>query len=197
MDAGSGSPFLRRAREPHGTGRRLARRARLAAALFFSTLLLAGCYADLDWRKLAPEEGRFQMLMPARTQSASREIAPGVTMTVWSTSAANALFGVSVTDYPDAARGHLAGARDALLRNVSGTLLEDDAGPKPKGMTDGESRRLVIRGRIGSAGKGEDVTVHARLFAVDRRLYQLTLLGKGDKLTEADRDMFFSSFELR
>jgi hypothetical protein len=180
---------------------------RLATTLFAAALLLAGCYADLDWRKLASEEGRFQMLMPARTQSASREIAPGVTMTVWSTSAANALFGVSYTDYPDAARGHLAAARDALLRNVSGTLLEDDASPQPKGMTAGESRRLVIKGSVGGnsggpgnakgADAGKDVSVHARLFAVDRRLYQLTLIGKGDKLTESDRDMFFSSFELR
>lgn len=187
--------------------RPVPRRAWLRHLLLVASLLLAGCYADLDWRKLASEEGRFQMLMPARTQSASREIAPGVTMTVWSTSAGNALFGVSYTDYPDAARGHLASARDALLRNVSGTLVEDDAGPKPRGMTDGESRRLVIKGSLGGKGggpggakgseAGPEVTVHARLHAVDRRLYQLTLIGKGDKLTESDRDMFFSSFELR
>lgn len=192
--------------------RRFARLQRLllAALLLVSALPLAGCYADLDWRKLASEEGRFQMLMPARTQSASREVAPGVTMTVWSTSAGNALFGVSYTDYPDPARGHLADARNALLRNVSGALVEDDTGPKPRGMTDGESRRLVIKGSIGGKGSGAggpggakgseagpEVTVHARLHAVDRRLYQLTLIGKGDKLTESDRDMFFSSFELR
>ena len=179
----------------------------LAASLFASALLLAGCYADLDWRKLASEEGRFQMLMPARTQSASREIAPGVTMTVWSTSAGNALFGVSYTDYPDAARGHLAEARDALLRNVAGTLVEDGAGALPKGISAGESRRIAIKGNLGGKGSGpgstkvaeagQEVTVHARLYAVDRRLYQLTLIGKGDKLTESDRDMFFSSFELR
>ena len=41
-------------------------RARLSIALLTSWLLLAGCYPDRDWRKLSSEEGRFQMLMPAR-----------------------------------------------------------------------------------------------------------------------------------
>ena len=58
--------------------------------LALSVLLLAGCYADLDWRKLASEEGRFQVLMPARSQSASRSIGAGATMTLWTASARDA-----------------------------------------------------------------------------------------------------------
>ena len=75
-----------------------------------------------------------------------------------------------------------------------------------KGMTAGESRRLVIKGRIGGSGNngsdkgaaaGKEVSVHARLHAEDRRLYQLTIVGMSDTLAESDRDMFFSWFERR
>lgn len=178
--------------------------SRRSLLLAMSGLLLAGCYADLDWRKLASEEGRFQVLMPARSQSASRDIGAGATMTLWTTAARDALFGVSYTDYADPASGHLTEARDALLRNVSGTLVEELPLSAPmRGLvspaTAHDSRRISIDGRAQGTGKAaaRPVRVWAHFHAVGRRFYQLTIIAPPDALTESDREMFFSSFELR
>ncbi len=167
-----------------------------------AALLLTGCYADLDWRKLASEEGRFAVLMPARSNVASRALGGGARMTLWTASARDTLFGVSYTDYPDQALLHLTEARDALVRNVSGTALQDrpDTGPR-RGRTAGAeataSRMAIIRGgaRTGSDSSVKPVMVYMRLHALGPRLYQLTIIAPPDALAEADMDMFFSSFE--
>ena len=171
--------------------------------LALSLMLLGGCHADLDWRKLASEEGRFQMLMPARSQSETRNIGAGATMTLWTASARDSVFGISITDYPDAASLHVTEARDALARNVTGSVSEDRAGiaaPKgaPAGAIAAESRRIAISGSTGEAGKDtpRPVSVHARLYAIGNRLYQLTIITRPDTLTASDLEMFFYSFEL-
>lgn len=181
---------------------RLISRRNLLLAL--SALLLSGCYADLDWRKLASDEGRFLVLMPARSQSASRSIGAGATMTLWTTAARDALFGVSYTDYPDLAAVHLDEARKALLRNVSGTLVEEHplSAPLRGSVTPAAARnslRIIIDGRAQGSAKPatRPIRVWAHFHAIDRRLYQLTIIAPPDALTESDMEMFFSSFELR
>ncbi|MBM3346576.1 MAG: hypothetical protein FJY55_08805 [Betaproteobacteria bacterium] len=175
---------------------------RRSLLLVLAVLLLAGCYADLDWRKLASEAGRFQVLMPARSQSASRSIGSGATMTLWTTSARDALFGVNYTDYPDAGVGHLPQARDALLGIVSGSLVDErplDAPLRGAPSPARDSRRIPIDGRAPGAASGaaNPVGVWAHVHAIDRRLYQLTIVAPPDASSEGGREMFFSAFELR
>jgi hypothetical protein len=179
-------------------------RARLASLASLGSIalaaLLAGCYADLDWRKLAPDEADFIVLMPARSKSASNVIAGGVTMTQWTAATRDALFGVGYTDYPDGARVHLDAARDALARNVRGAIIEDRIEPVPS-RTAGisEIRAVTIRGSS-AAGAGDTtgaVMVHARFHVRNKRLYQLAVIARPNALSTNDLDTFFSSFELR
>jgi hypothetical protein len=164
------------------------------------TALLAACYADLDWRKLAPEEADFIVLMPARSRSASNLIAGGVTMTQWTASTRDALFGVGFTDYPGGAGVHLNAARDALARNVGGAIIEDRVEPTPSRLAGvSEIRAVTIRGSS-TASTGEAaraLTVHERLHVRGVRLYQLAVIARPDALSIGDLDTFFSSFELR
>ncbi len=176
-----------------------------ARALFLLLVpaFLAACYADLDWRKLASDEGKFQILMPARSQVATREISAGATMTLWTTTARDSLFGVGFTDYAGDANSHVLEARDALVRNVAGTIVDERADPStPKGApTLGAAlamRRITINGSTRAAAKEtlRPVIVHARLLPVGKRLYQMVVITRPDVLSEPDLDMFFSSFEL-
>lgn len=176
-----------------------------ARALFLLLVaaFLAGCYADLDWRKLASDDGRFQVLIPARAQVATREIGAGATMTLWTATARDSLFGVGFTDYAGDASSHILETRDALARNVAGNIVDDRADPStPKGALAPDSaltvRRITINGSTRASAKDtlRPVTVHARLLPVGKRLYQMVVMTRPDVLSEPDLDMFFSSFEL-
>ena len=180
---------------------------RIAERRVFAVLLalafLAGCYADLDWRNLASDDGKFQVLMPARSQSTTRVLGTGATMTLWTATARDALFGAGFTDYEDDASTHVAEARDALSRNVAGTVVDDLADPAiAKGLLARDAapvaRRITINGNTGASAKGalRPVIVHARLVPAGKRLYQLVVMTRPDALTPSDLDMFFSSFEL-
>lgn len=176
---------------------------RRAFAVLLALVFLAGCYADLDWRKLASDDGRFQVLMPARSQSTTRVLGAGATMTLWTATARDALFGAGFTDYADDASAHLAEARDALSRNVAGTVVDDLADPAiakralARDAAPG-ARRITISGNTGATAKQalRPVIVHARLIPAGKRLYQLVVMTRPDALTPSELDMFFSSFEL-
>lgn len=169
------------------------------APLALAMLLLAACYADMDWRKLAPDEADFAVLMPARSQSASNVISGGVTMTQWTAATRDALFGAAFTDYPDGAGRHLDAARDALARNVRGAIVEDRAEPVPsRASAVSEIRAVTIKGSgAGTGSSSQELTVHARFHVRGARLYQLAVIARPGAVGVEDLDTFFSSFELR
>jgi hypothetical protein len=164
-----------------------------AAALLLSLLLLSGCYADLDWRELKSTEGGFKVLMPARANENTGPMGTGAgnaTLTLWTAEAAGAVFGAGYADYPDTAGGaasHLATTRDGLVRNVRGKVTSEQA----VRTANLHGRSLIIEG---FAADGSPRVVHARLYASGRRLYELAVIARPGALTEADLEMFFSSF---
>src|SRR5258708_5782861 len=93
--------------------------------VLLAAVALTACYPDLDWRTVNAAEGRFTILMPARPQQETRNIAEGVTMRQWSARAAGALFSAAFADYPDAAAGHIDVVRNALAGRPGAKLAED------------------------------------------------------------------------
>ena len=157
-----------------------------AAALLLS-LLLSGCYAELDWRELKSTDGGFKVLMPARAKETSGPIAGSATLTLWTAEAAGAVFGAGHADYPNDAAANLTTARDGLARNVRGKVTSEQ-----------EVRAANLPGRAvtieGFAADGSPRVVHARLYASGRRLYELAVIAKPGALSTADLEMFFGSF---
>jgi hypothetical protein len=156
----------------------------LAAPLL--ALLLAGCYPDLDWRTLASADGRFSVLMPARSQEESRPIAEGAVMHQWATRAEDALFAAGYADYPDAAASHLATVQAAFAAKGGKLAAERDI------QQEGLAGRAFS---IEYPGDNEPV-LSVRLLAADHRLYQMVVLSRSGKPTKDDLDMFFGSFRL-
>jgi hypothetical protein len=108
----------------------------------------------------------------------------------WAAQTRDALFGVGYADYPDAAAGHVAAWRESLVRNAKGEISEDRE--LPAGPNTGTARALTVSGK---AADGSPRELHARLIALDHRLYQLAVVSKPGALSTSDLDTFFLSFE--
>jgi len=165
-----------------------------ALALVAACAALAACAPDLDWREFTQPEGRFSVLLPckARQQARTFNTATGaLTMTMFACSRKQGTMGVAYTDYPEPAlaaermREQLDAARDALLRNIQGSVrLEQDI--EIAGLP---GRQVYAEGRTGAQLK-------ARFVVAGSRLYQIAYVGERDGLAMADIDMFLTSFRL-
>jgi hypothetical protein len=160
---------------------------------FALSLLLGGCYAELDWRELASKEGGFSVLLPARGTETSRPlsgIAGNPVMHLWSARAADTAFGAGYANLFNAdGRAAMTTLRDGLVRNFRGRIVSErnlKTGPI-------DSLEFVAEGSIGDA----HATLNAQLLVSGARLYQLAVIGRTGAVTPADLEMFFESFRLR
>jgi hypothetical protein len=115
-------------------------------------------------------------------------------MTLYSVGLKQGTMGVAYTDYPVAAlaaehgRAQLDAARDALLRNIGGSVhAEEDVsiGGFP-------GRQILAEGRAGAGG----TLLKVRFVVAGSRLYQIAYVGARDGAAMADVDMFLTSFRL-
>jgi hypothetical protein len=126
-----------------------------------------------------------------------------VPMSMTSTGVGATLFAVGVArlaplaaadDKPQQA---LATFRDALVRNINGTITR--TAPAALNLASGGTRAALASEAIeasGRDGKGRAVRLTARFFVVDDRLYQVVALGGEDEISPEALDTFFTSFRL-
>lgn len=168
-----------------------------ALILIAACAALAACTPELDWRELSVPEGRFAVLLPGKARRESRVLdtpAGALTMTLYSFSLKQGTMGVAYTDYPAAAlaaehgRAQLDAARDALLRNIGGSVhTEEDVS-----IGGFSGRQILAEGRAGTGG----TLLKARFVVAGSRLYQIAYVGARDGTAMADVDMFLASFKL-
>lgn len=154
-------------------------------------LLLSGCHADLDWRELRSDEGRFSVWLPARPFQESRPLSgrsEQVLMHQWSARALDTVFAVGYADFPRLEPGTAIEIRDALLANVAGKILKESAISLPGA----QGRETIAAGRSGS----NPLSLRLRLLVNGDRLYEIATLGKPGAVPEGDLDTFFESFRL-
>lgn len=89
----------------------------------------------------------------------------------------------------------LASFRDALVRNVNGTVIKTSAAllPLPPGRTLFASEAIEANGLDANS---RAVRLAARFFIVDDRLFQLVALGADGEIPAEALDNFFTSFRL-
>jgi hypothetical protein len=174
----------------------MMRRRFLASIVVAAGLLLSGCYAPFDWRQFSWPDGGFTVLLPDKPGRETREVTIGdrkLRMDLFATRVEGATFGIGYADLPepldDKQRAALvADARDAFVKNLGGTALEDrlvslDGFVGREFRTEGtrEGRKLVMAGRV---------------YATDRRFYQLVFVAPEDKVAGADVTLFLGSLKL-
>lgn len=163
----------------------------LVAAL---ALLLAACYPELDWREVTSASGGYAVLMPATPEEASREVAlGGVTFTMSMTSVRRdgMAFGVAYADIPAGGVRNqqlLAAARDALVRNIAGSVTTD----REISLGGAAGREFYAEGTV----NGRALRLAARVLVAGHRFYQVAYIGQSDRLAQADVELFLGSFRL-
>jgi hypothetical protein len=167
----------------------------LALAVVCAALL--ACTPDLDWRELSVPDAGFAALLPckARREARTLDTAAGArTMTMYACSPKRGSMGVAFTDYSASVlaaihgRAQLDAARDALLRNIQGSVRSEEE-IEIAGLP---GRQIYAEGQAG----GQSTVLKARFVVSGSRLYQIAYVGIRDDLAVADIDMFLSSFKL-
>lgn len=162
--------------------------------LVCAALAFAACTPELDWRELAPPEGRFSALLPGKARHEVRSFSTGalaLTMTMYACSLQQGTMAVAYTDYPAALGGEqvreqLDAARDALLRNLGADRYSEE-----RVAIDGlPGRQIYAEGRAG-------MLLKARFVVAGSRVYQIAYVGARAGLAMADIDLFLTSFKLR
>jgi hypothetical protein len=154
-----------------------------------TTLFLAACYADLDWREVRVTEADFSVWLPARPSEQARPLSgiAGVReMHQWSARARDTAFAAGYADLEGADAAVATAFSDALVRNIAGRV---------------DSRRDISLGALrgietiatGSSAHGA-LQLQLRVYAGPKRLYQVATLGKPGDLSPEESQTFFDSF---
>jgi hypothetical protein len=183
-------------------------RRRFIAACFAFGIVAGGvaCNPTFNWREYRSPYG-FAAVLPGRPQTVSREIKlpdAKVQMSMTSTGIGATLFAVGAAELPPglsadpAARQRtVTHLREALVRNVNGSVTKSSAATLP--VPPGDARKILTAEAIEATGRdanGRAVQLTARFFIVDDRLFQVVALGAEGEIPPDALDTFFASFRL-
>jgi hypothetical protein len=168
---------------------------RWALALAAVVIVAVSALADEPkWKEFVSKPGRFKVLMPDTPEQDSGETESDYgkgTLHMHTAQAGKALFGAHYTDFPAAIRKLplkqvYDSSRDGAVANLKGKLLSEK--DVKLGKYPGREIRIEV--------KGGARLFRARVFLVDRRLYQVVVFGTKETATSKDADRFLSSFRL-
>lgn len=173
-------------------------------ALAVALLMLAACTPHYNWREIRSDNAPYVVALPARPASFSRDIdlnGTRVNMTMTAAEVGHSTFAVGTAELPTApqAQASLEAMKEALLRNIAGTLREQKTLTIAQSSHAGSGRLAVIE--ITASGRGDQATggqprlLFARFVAKDKRVFQLVATGPEKDLHRELVDTFFSSFK--
>jgi len=157
-------------------------------------LLVGGCSAELDWRELHWEDGKVKVMLPGKPSKATRDIVLGgekLSMQMLQTQMTGMAFAIAYAPLPAGDPAALLPlARDALLRNIEGTLLTE---------REVDVRGTTARGREFTgegAVAGTPMLVAARVVAANGRFYQVVFVGRKDRAERVELPLYLGSLTL-
>ncbi len=155
------------------------------------TLVLAGCYAEFDWREVRPNDASFTVSLPGRPAYENRALAgehAGLSMHLWSAKVGDTVFAAGYVDSPAADARLVDGLRDALVKNIGGRIAAE---------REVRSGSLIGRETIAGGIAGDaPMELRLRLYAAGGRVYQVAALGRKGAVPAAEMENFFDSFRL-
>jgi|APFre7841882724_1041349.scaffolds.fasta_scaffold01396_6 hypothetical protein len=159
-----------------------------------AALLVAACYAELDWRELHWEEGGVKAMLPAKPAKFTRDvvIAGGtVPMQMLQVQLKGMAFGIAFAPLPpgDPAKA-LASARDVLVQNIDGRVVAEREVEVPGATAKG--REFRAEGTVA----GTPMLLAGRVAADRDRLYEVVFVGRKDRAEGVDLDLFLSSLRI-
>ena len=174
-------------------------------ACLICLLVLAACSRgpDSDFKELPVAEGGFSVLMRPQPNVARQQLdTPGgrVTAHLYSSERPDSYFAVGYSDYPaglvlgSSPESLFAGVRDTWVKRLNGKLLS--SGPIRLKQKDHpieyQGLEFTAEGKV----KDIDTHLHARVYLVDQRLYQVIAMARKAEFPQATVNTFLNSFKL-
>ena len=176
-----------------------AMRQRATLICVFLLAGLLGACTRSEWRELPVSDGAFNVLMrgdPHYQRQQMTTPAGKMTAHLYSSDRPDSYFAVGYADYPlalvvgTAPEQLFSGVRQTWVQRIDGKLTASDGTLKLDGKYAGTEFQAA--GKI----KGVDAFVHARLYLVDQRLYQVISMGRKDEVSQGLVNRFLNSFRL-
>jgi hypothetical protein len=153
--------------------------------------LLLLCGGDkAEFEEFASKEGRFKVQMPGTPEEKTQTVA-GVTLNLFLLEETDGGYAVAYADLPIAAdekveaiQKRLDGARDGMLRNINATLVRESK-ITLKGKYQGREIEANLPDKKG--------LLRARLYVVNKRLYQVMVVGTTDYVRAESATKFLGS----
>jgi hypothetical protein len=171
-------------------------------SIFLLSLMLAGCLASCSApptiKEFKSEAGRFSVMTPAPLQEAVQPVETQggkIDLHLFSAQQDDIAYFVAYCDYapelarPDNAEKMLDGARDGAVGNSHGKLTSETN----ISLAGHPGREVVI---TAASEDRPPVTIKGRLFMVQNRLYQITVVAPRSQAGDKAVDDFLQSFKL-
>jgi len=167
--------------------------------IFFFLACLLGACTRSEWRELPVSDGGFSILMRGDPHYQRQQLntrAGKMFAHLYSSDRRDSYFAVGYADYPlalvvgTAPEQLFSGVRQTWVQRIDGKLSASDDTIKLAGKYAGTEFQAA--GKI----NGVDAFVHARLYLVDQRLYQVISMGRKDEVSQGVVNRFLNSFRL-
>jgi hypothetical protein len=176
-------------------------RPHLLAALAAVCVVVCACNPSFNWREYHSAEAGYRVLFPGKPSSMTRGIELAGTklnMTLTAAEVDEVNFAVGSAEVPDASQAQavLGAMKTALVNNIGATVKRESASSSASAVGGAARRSSTIEIEALGSRQGVPVMLVGRFIARDKRVYQVVVMGKEQRIARENIDTFLSSFKL-
>ncbi|NRR33383.1 hypothetical protein HSX11_24725 [Oxalobacteraceae bacterium] len=162
---------------------------------------LSACSPKFDWRDYRSSDAPYAVQFPGKPSSHSRSIKldqldVDMTMTATEVDGVTFAVGSALLADPAQAQAALLSMKTALVKNIGGTVIKDQAAAVSSANAAGATQQTTVEVEARGAQHGEPVLLIGHFVAKDKRIYQVIVIGREKQLVRDTVDTFLSSFKL-
>lgn len=172
----------------------------LAAASVAIVAALAGCSDAANWRDYSSRDAPYRVMFPDKPAVHKRTIdldGMKVEMTMTAVERDGTIFAVGSAEAPDAekAQAALTAMKTALVNNIGATVTSEKArATSGTGRGQRAATDIEATGKKNGGANATPVKLVGHFEAVDKRFYQVIVMGKESAMPKEQVDQFMSSF---
>ena len=175
-------------------------------ALLLATLaaasILSACSPKFDWRDYRSPDAQFTALFPGKPSVLTREInldGKKVSLTMTASEAEGNTFAIGSATLASAeqAQAALPAMKTALLNNIKGTVRSEKSAVAASSTPAGTRQKSSLSIEATGSQNGKPVLLVGRFVALDKRIFQIVIVGQESKLSRENIETFMDSVKLQ
>lgn len=156
--------------------------------------LLTACSPKYNWREVHGNSVPFTVLLPGKSDAFTQSVVlngASVAMTMTAVEVDGVTFAVGTASFADAAAAQsaLVEMKAALIKNIDGSPV--DIAVPGKEIAGAQTLTLSAAG----ISRGKPLQMTGRLYNIEKRVYQVIMVGDPKKITDDASETFFTSFK--